>query len=540
MKRTLLLLTFLPLFSFGQNYFNEDFETITDLAAEGWTLYNDTNTPQGGYATIITDAWNIVGWTAENGNNTASTTSWFSVPAAADRWLVTPAITLPAGANASLTFKIRSHDTGAFADGYTLKVSTTGTAKADLSTDLLVVANAPNDIIANVSTTTVDLSAYNGQTIYLAWVNTHNDGNLLSLDNISIDGGCGGVANLAFDAFTATTADITWDNTGDFEIEYGEFPYTLGSGGSTASVTAGNSYSFTGLSEGTSYNVFVRQDCGGEFGGWSEVVIGTGLEPISVFPYSQDFEPAANQALLLNLGVSFAGAGNWSFGIDDTTDGDTTNDFAFDGVSFFFSNNTSTTTDADAWIYLGPFNLNAGVEYTFAFQQRNLSAASGTVPNKDIEVAVATTNDNTTDNIILTLDDLNNTTYEQREAVYTPSSTGTFYFGIHDKSSFLGSATTANVVIVDAVSISSTLSIDDFSAILTSVYPNPAVDKFKIDLSALSDLSKISISVSDINGRLVKQFRVEDSYDVSDLSAGTYILKITDGSSYFVQKLIKE
>jgi len=541
MKKTLLLLTLLPLLSFSQNYFGEDFETITDLTTAGWTLYNDTNTPQGGYATIITDAWNIVGWTAEAGNNTASTTSWFTPAATADRWLVSPAIALPAGANASLTFKIRSHDDGNFADGYTLKISTTGTAKADLSTDLLTVPNAPNDIIANVATTTVDLSAYNGQTIYLAWVNTFNDGNLLSVDDISVDGGCGGVANLTFDTFTSSTADISWDNTGDFQIEYGEFPYAQGGAGTIATVTAGNAYNFTSLSAGTSYNVFVRQDCGGgTFGGWSEVLIGTTPDPISIFPYDEGFEPDANQALLLNLGISFAGPGTWNFGGDDLTDGDTTNDFAYEGTNYFFANNTSATTDADAWMYVGPFALMDNEEYVFSFWQRNFQASSATIPNKDLEVAVATTTDNTTDTVILTLDNLDNIDYVPHEAMYTAPTGGNYYFGFHDKSSFLASATAANSIIIDALSISSNLSVDDFNKISTSIYPNPTSREFTIDFSDFSDTSNINITVSDLNGRLIKRFKVQDSYDISGLSSGTYILNISDGSSYFVQKLVKK
>ncbi|MEP5254517.1 MAG: choice-of-anchor J domain-containing protein [Winogradskyella arenosi] len=188
MKKTLLVLFLMPLFTFGQNLFSEDFQVITDLSDEGWTLYNDANTPQPSYATIITDAWNIVGWSAEDGNLVAATTSWFTVPASADRWLVTPGIEIPEGSNATLTFKIRSHDVEPYADGYTLKISTGTSSKADLSTDLLTVAAAENDLIANVATTTVDLSAYNGETIFLAWVDTHSDGNLLSVDDISIDG----------------------------------------------------------------------------------------------------------------------------------------------------------------------------------------------------------------------------------------------------------------------------------------------------------------------------------------------------------------
>ncbi|MEW4925343.1 choice-of-anchor J domain-containing protein [Algibacter sp. 2305UL17-15] len=539
-KKLLLFLAFLPLLSFGQTLFSEDFETITDLPTEGWTLHNDSNTPNGTYATIFTDAWAIFGWAEENGNTTASTTSWFNPAGVADRWLVTPAITIPSGADATLTFKIRSHDDAAFADGYTLKLSTTGATKANLSTDLLTVANAPNDIIANVTTTVVDLSAYAGQTIHLAWVNNFNDGNLLSVDDITVTQGCSIVAGLSFDAFNDTSANISWGNTGDFEIEYGEFPYTQGGGGSTATVTGGSSYSVTGLSGGTSYNVFVRKNCGGgDFGPWGEVIIGTSPSPISSFPYNESFEPDANQALLLNFGINFAGTGAWNYGVDDTTDGDTTNDFASDGLRYFFSNNTTTTTDADAWLYIGPFNLSNGQEYTFTFQQRNLGVSSSTRPNKDLEVSVATTPDNTTDNIILTLDDLDNIAYQLRQATFAPTTNGNYYFGIHDKSSFLATATVGNSAFIDVINVTSSLSLIDFNKVITSISPNPTSNEFQINFGSLADVRSIDITLSDINGRLVKQFKVQNSYNISDLNTGVYILKITDGLSYHIQKLIK-
>ena len=215
MKTKLLLLFLLPFMSFSQNYFSENFETIIDLSAGGWTLYNDSNTPQPDYASIFPDAWGVVEWNAEGGNITASTTSWFTPAAIADRWLVTPAIVIPNDANASLTFKIRSHDDGPFADGYTLKISTMSSAKADLSTDLLVVPNAVNDIIANIEATTVDLSAYNGQTVYLAWVNTFNDGNLLSVDDISVD------ATLSVEDFSKIASSMYPNPANDeFKIDF--------------------------------------------------------------------------------------------------------------------------------------------------------------------------------------------------------------------------------------------------------------------------------------------------------------------------------
>ena len=167
--------------------FTETFEEISTLQNAGWTLYNDTNTPFGTYAATFPDAWRIVNWGAqvENGNLVASTTSWFTQIKAADRWLVSPAITLPANSTASLEFFARSHQASPYDDGFKLKISTTTTAKASF-TNILTVPHAINAPIADLTPYTVDLSAYVGQTIYLAWVNDNTNGNLLSIDDITV------------------------------------------------------------------------------------------------------------------------------------------------------------------------------------------------------------------------------------------------------------------------------------------------------------------------------------------------------------------
>lgn len=166
--------------------FTEGFEEITDLYGAGWTLYNDTNTPYGTYASMFPNAWEPILWTAESGNKVVTSPSWFTTVSPADRWLITPAITIPANSTASLEFFARSHDVSPYDDGFKVKISTTNTAKASF-TNILSVAHAVNSPIADLTSPyTVNLSAYAGQTIYLAWVNDYTNGNLLSIDDIDV------------------------------------------------------------------------------------------------------------------------------------------------------------------------------------------------------------------------------------------------------------------------------------------------------------------------------------------------------------------
>ncbi len=182
---------FSALFTFSMlnaqtSIFGEDFEQITDLQSAGWTLYNDANTPYGTYEALFPNAWNIVSWGNESGNKVASCPSWFTEIKPADRWIVSPAIILPTNSKVSLEFFARSHQDSPYDDGFKLKISTSNTAKSSF-TNVLAVDHAPNStIVAITSPYTVNLSAYAGQTIYLAWVNDYTNGNLLSIDDITV------------------------------------------------------------------------------------------------------------------------------------------------------------------------------------------------------------------------------------------------------------------------------------------------------------------------------------------------------------------
>lgn len=186
MKKLLLSILLISALGNAQTtVYTEDFENQTSLQEAGWTLYNDTNIPFGTYAAAFPDAWNIINWQVESGNLVASAPSWFTSVAQADRWLVSPPITLPANSNATLEFFARAHQGSPFDDGFKLKISTTNTSKTSF-TNILAVAHAMNLPIIDQAPYQANLSSYAGQTIYLAWVNDYTNGNLLSIDDIDI------------------------------------------------------------------------------------------------------------------------------------------------------------------------------------------------------------------------------------------------------------------------------------------------------------------------------------------------------------------
>ncbi len=79
---------------------------------------------------------------------------------------------------------------------------------------------------------------------------------------------CAAATSLAAGSVTSNSAQLTWSGTGSYAVEYGPANFTPGSGagaGSTgiiASANATSSYSLTGLTSGTTYDVYVRRkDC---------------------------------------------------------------------------------------------------------------------------------------------------------------------------------------------------------------------------------------------------------------------------------------
>jgi len=117
-----------------------------------------------------------------NGNTEAVSTSWNGPGETGDDWMLTSAISaLPA--NQRLFWDAQALD-ATFSDGYEVRISTTQlpATTANYST-VLYSTTAEN---AYSTTRGADLSAYSGQTVYIAFRNNSTDQYLLSIDNIRV------------------------------------------------------------------------------------------------------------------------------------------------------------------------------------------------------------------------------------------------------------------------------------------------------------------------------------------------------------------
>ncbi len=153
-------------------------------------------------------------------------------------------------------------------NNFWVQVSTDGTTW----TDLFSTQTNGADIAYNKKP--LDLSAYNGTSqLYIRFFhNGKYSDNYLYLDNIEVkDVTCPDPTAQTETNKTLNSADLGWTENGSatqWDIEYGAAGFTQGSG-TTVSVTA-NPYNLSGLTANTSYDWYVRANCGsGSTSSWT-------------------------------------------------------------------------------------------------------------------------------------------------------------------------------------------------------------------------------------------------------------------------------
>lgn len=152
-----------------------------DNGLNGMTILDmDKNTPHPNVSEFQ-GTWTALGDSRfdEYPDNAAISASYYSPIGTSDDWLITPAINIPAGT--VMTWDAVSLD-NQFRDSYEILVSTTGTNPADFSEVIFKVDREENTL----TTRTVSLNDFVGQTIYIAFRNTSNDKFLLVIDNIFV------------------------------------------------------------------------------------------------------------------------------------------------------------------------------------------------------------------------------------------------------------------------------------------------------------------------------------------------------------------
>ncbi|HZW62995.1 MAG TPA: choice-of-anchor J domain-containing protein [Flavobacteriaceae bacterium] len=190
MKKTTFVLLFACIFTAWQSnaQFSEGFESgipgtwtvINNGDPNGW---EQNDAPSGG---------------AQEGTSVAGIV--YDSAIAHDDYLITPQIVVTAGVNDRLSYYIKSRS-ASFLEPFEVLLSTTGTSAGDFSVVLQASSDAPSTWTQNI----FDLSAYDGQSVYVAIHATGLDEWELYVDN---------VVNDAFPTDTLDYFNLQWPASG--------------------------------------------------------------------------------------------------------------------------------------------------------------------------------------------------------------------------------------------------------------------------------------------------------------------------------------
>ncbi len=274
----------------------------------------------------------------------------------------------------------------------------------------------------------VSFADYTGTDTHIAFrhANTGAD-RFLYIDDIFWEAAPACPRPTALTTSNATSGSITlgWTPGGSetqWEVIYGPTGFALGAG--TSVVADSNPFVLTGLSPATSYQYYLRAICSE---GGTSVYAGpasftTPCQPpiISTFPYTENFD--AETAPALPCGWTFENLNNDGF--TWATFSSTNAQSASNVLSIRYNSSQAM----DDWAYTPELILTAGTSYVVRFGYR---AQSASFPER-LKVHIG--NSATVTAMTTLLGDLgsfNNVTYQLAEFIFTPTTTGSYFVGLH-------------------------------------------------------------------------------------------------------------
>lgn len=325
-------------------------------------------------------------------------------------------------------------------------------------------------------------------------------------------------------AVTSSSASLGWTEAGtasSWDIEWGTLGFTP-TGTPTIS-GATNPQSISGLNSNTTYSFYVRANCGaGGFSTWSGPFSFTTACVAENVPYSQDFETATVPNLPSCTSQQNVGSGNlWTV---ENNPG-----YGFTNKALRYRWNSSN--NANVWFYTNGVNLVAGTTYRISYSY----GGTGTTFPEKLKVSYGSSaNAAAMTNLLADYPNVVNDTPINTFVDFTPSTSGVYYFGFNaysDADQFY--------LIVDNILVDVALSSGSFDNANFSAYPNPVKDVLNVSYSTeISSIRVINMIGQEVISKNINATSTQ--VDMSQLSAGTYIVNVTVGDNVKTLKVVKQ
>ncbi len=123
------------------------------------------------------------------------------------------------------------------------------------------------------------------------------------------------------------------------------------------------------------------------------------------------------------------------------------------------------------------------------------------------------------------------------DSIYVPLITENYFVIVTDSNGCVSDS--SNLIYVIITGLASNASSNNF----IRIYPNPANDRVIIEFPVYSTKNKTTVTILGLDGKLLKSLQIKRSktqINISDLSAGVYIIKVTDNKGVAVKRFVKE
>jgi hypothetical protein len=423
------------------------------------------------------------------------------------------------------TYRLKFHAEGAY-DSSNIQIGTldgnSNTANFSVMEDV--------DITGSYAEYTVDFSSYSGTDTFIGMRLNGGVDSPVMLDNIiwEVAPTCADVTDVSVTGVTTTTADVSWASNGsetNWQVAYGPASVTDPATLTPSSMLTSTNTQLTGLDDATSYNVWVRSVCaaGTDNGAWiGPITFATQCLSTDV-PYTQDFESVTEPNLPGCSALQNVGTGNdWEV-VDDPGYGFNSNtlEYPWDGDNA-----------ANVWFFTQGINLTGGTEYSISYRYGNDSDGDYT---ENLKIMYGQSPD--ADGMTLDIADhpeISGASDQTNMVTFTPPTTGVYYFGFNAYSE-----ADQDHLFVDDIVIDIALSINNPDNNVFSYYPNPVNDV--LNLSSSQNMS--DVAVYNLLGQKVLENSINANsakVDMSGLSAGSYLVKVTADSQTKTIKVIKQ
>lgn len=529
-----------------------NFQTACNAFAVPFTeTFDSTSTTEGCWTVLDEngdgDQWILNSATSAAGDEAASINTDFN-GGVDDDYLISPALTLTGAQRLKYMYRVQSANEP---NDMEVLLSTTGTDAADFTSTLLPLALYSNTVYQEEI---LDLSAFTGD-VYIAFRIPPNgtDGWVMFIDEFIVEDipNCPEPTSLVVDMLTSNTANVSWNSIGTTSVWQVEVqPTTVAQGTAGAvyeNLTSSNPQVISGLSAQTSYDVYVRSDCGmGDFSPWTGPVTFTTLcDVVTQYPYVTDFTTnVPNQCWDEAIDGEIVD-GPIGLGSSDWTDGRSYENAAGVAVP---SNTINLWQNVDReWLISEQFDMSGSSNDVLTVEVA-VTDYSFTGPSTANDID-AMGSDDQVDLLITTDNGVTWSSLMTWNLANQPAVTGTS--STIDLSSYTGTVQFAFLASdgdiddtedydfhVGVFEIDGTASNDAFAKAEFVIYPNPVSTVLYVQ----ADVSVKKLTIYNLVGQLVKSREINNraEINVQELPSGVYLIEINGDTATETFRFIKE